>query len=162
MPTEVTSTPLRQYQYLEQPSMAALLRRSSAVDSYNVALCVCVCLFAGSTRSASRGHAYIPRRASFHIALCTPCLYLPRIIFTCEGNTVNQPIPTKKTIPGRVTTTEGPPFGDMKKNPAGPGPAPCAVSGSGSSCSSSSFQCPVPCVAATLPPLPWLVAGVDF
>ena len=75
--------------------MAALLRRSSAVDSYNVALCVCVCLFAGSTRPASRGHVYIPRRASLIAALCTPCLYLPRIIFTCEGNTVNQPTTTK-------------------------------------------------------------------
>ena len=61
------------------------------VDSYNVALCVYVCLFADSTRSAPRGHAYIPRRASLIAALCTPCLYLPRIIFTCEGNTVNQP-----------------------------------------------------------------------
>ena len=78
-----------QYAYAEgkempMPIHGCITRRSSAVDSCNVALCVCVCLFAGSTRSALRGHACIPRRASFHIALCTPCLYLPRIIFTCE------------------------------------------------------------------------------
>jgi hypothetical protein len=53
---------------MEQPTLAALLDTQypgMVVDSYNVALCVCVCLFAGSTRSALRGHAYIPRRASY-------------------------------------------------------------------------------------------------